>query len=206
MSTPLRDQSVQSFLDQLASSSPTPGGGSVAALTGALAAGLISMVCHLTVGRPRYAAFEAEAQAILAQSEAIRARLTDLIQIDVAAYSTVAAAYKLPKDDPTRTAAIAAAMVVATDVPLQIAEQAAALLLLALPVAQQGNRTAVGDVVAGAQLAVACVHAALINVDANVGLLADHPGRDAFVARQEAARAGIEAQRDAIVTVAMGRL
>jgi formiminotetrahydrofolate cyclodeaminase len=206
MSTPLRDQSVQSFLDQLASSSPTPGGGSVAALTGALAAGLISMVCQLTVGRPRYAAFEAEAQAILAQSEAIRARLTDLIQIDVAAYSTVAAAYKLPKDDPTRTAAIAAAMVVATDVPLQIAEQAAALLPLALPVAQQGNRTAVGDVVAGAQLAVACVHAALINVDANVGLLADHPGRDAFVARQEAARAGIEAQRDAIVTVAMGRL
>ncbi len=206
MSTPLRDQSVQSFLDQLASSSPTPGGGSVAALTGALAAGLISMVCQLTVGRRRYAAFEAEAQAILAQSEAIRARLTDLIQIDVAAYSTVAAAYKLPKDDPTRTAAIAAAMVVATDVPLQIAEQAAALLPLALPVAQQGNRTAVGDVVAGAQLAVACVHAALINVDANVGLLADHPGRDAFVARQEAARAGIEAQRDAIVTVAMGRL
>lgn len=206
MSTPLRDQSVQSFLDQLASSSPTPGGGSVAALNGALAAGLISMVCHLTVGRPRYAAFEAEAQAILAQSEAIRARLTDLIQIDVAAYSTVADAYKLPKDDPTRTAAIAAAMVLATDVPLQIAEQAAALLPLALPVAQQGNRTAVGDVVAGAQLAVACVHAALINVDANVGLLADHPGRDAFVARQEAARAGIEAQRDAIVAVAMGRL
>ena len=206
MSTPLRDQSVQSFLDQLASSSPTPGGGSVAALTGALAAGLVSMVCHLTVGRPRYAAFEAEAQAILAQTEAIRARLTDLIQIDVAAYSTVAAAYKLPKDDPTRTAAIAAAMVVATDVPLQIAEQAAALLPLALPVAQHCNRTAVGDVVAGAQLAVACVHAALINVDANVGLLADHPGRDAFVARQEAARAGIEAQRDAIVAVAMGRL
>jgi formiminotetrahydrofolate cyclodeaminase len=206
MSIPLRDQSVHAFLDQLASASPTPGGGSVAALTGALAAGLISMVCHLTVGRPRYAAFEVEAQAILVQTEAIRARLTDLIQIDVAAYSTVAAAYKLPKEDSTRTAAIAAAMVVATDVPLQIAEQAAALLPLALPVAQHGNRTAVGDVVAGAQLAVACVHAALINVDANVGLLADHPGRDAFVARQAAARAGIEAQRDAIVAVAMGRL
>ena len=206
MSMPLRDQSVQAFLDQLASASPTPGGGSVAALTGALAAGLISMVCQLTVGRPRYASFEAEAQAILAQTEAIRARLTDLIQIDVAAYSTVAAAYKLPKEDPTRTAAIVAAMVVATDVPLQIAEQAAALLPLALPVAQHGNRTAVGDVIAGAQLAVACVHAALINVDANVGLLADYPGRDAFVARQASARAGIEAQRDTIVAVAMGRL
>ena len=206
MSTELRTQSVQSFLDQLASASPTPGGGSVAALSGALAAGLISMVCQLTVGRPRYAAFEAEAQSILSQTETIRARLTDLIQIDIDAYTTVAAAYKLPKDDTSRAAAIVAAMVIATDVPLQIAEQAAALLPLALPVAQHGNRTAVGDVVAGAQMAVACVHAALINVDANVGMLADHPRRDEFLARQNAARAGIEAQRDAIVAVALTRL
>ena len=206
MSTELRSQSIQSFLDQLASASPTPGGGSVAALSGALAAGLISMVCQLTVGRPRYAAFEAEVQSILSQTEAIRARLTALIQIDIDAYTVVSAAYKRPKDDPERAAAIADAMVIATDVPLQIAEQAAALLPLALPVAQHGNRTAVGDVVAGAQLAVACVHAALINVDANVGLLVDHPRRAEFLARQNAARAGIEAQRDAIVAVALTRL
>jgi formiminotetrahydrofolate cyclodeaminase len=206
MSTELRSQSVQSFLDQLASASPTPGGGSVAALSGALAAGLISMVCQLTVGRPRYAAFEAEVQSILSQTEAIRARMTDLIQIDIDAYTVVAAAYKRPKDDPERATAIADAMVIATDVPLQIAEQAAALLPLALPVAQHGNRSAVGDVVAGAHLAVACVHAALINVDANVGLLVGHPRRDEFLTRQHNARAGVEAQRDAIVAVAMERL
>ena len=206
MSTELRHQSVQAFLDQLASASPTPGGGSVAALSGALAAGLVSMVCALTIGKPRYADFEAQAQQILQQCESIRSRMTDLIQVDIAAYTTVAAAYKRPKDDPERAASIAAALVIATDVPLQIAEQAAALLPLALPVAQHGNRTAVGDVVAGAHLAVACVHAALINVDANIGMLADHPQRAAFVARQHAARAGIDAQRDAIVAVAMERL
>lgn len=206
MSSELRQQSVQAFLDQLASASPTPGGGSVAALSGALAAGLISMVCSLTVGRPRYADFDAHAQQILQQCEAIRARLTDLIDADIAAYATVANAYKRPKDDPERAAAIAAAMVQATDIPLQIAEQAAALLPLALPVAQHGNRTAVGDVVAGAHLAVACVHAALINVDANVGSLTDHPRIAEFLSRQNTARAGIEAQRDAIVAVAMGRL
>ena len=206
MTTELRHQSVQSFLDQLASATPTPGGGSVAALTGALAAGLVSMVCSLTVGRPRYAAFDSEAQAILAQTEALRARLTDLIQTDIAAYTTVAAAYKRAKDDPERAAAIAAAMVTATEIPLQIAEAAAALLPLAFPVAQHGNRTAVGDVVAGAQLAVATVHAALINVDANIGLLADHTQRDTFLARQQAARADIETLRDEIVAVAQGRL
>ncbi|MFM2308071.1 MAG: hypothetical protein RLY87_191, partial [Chloroflexota bacterium] len=147
MSSELRQQSVQAFLDQLASASPTPGGGSVAALSGALAAGLISMVCSLTVGRPRYADFDAHAQQILQQCESIRARLTDLIDADIAAYATVAAAYKRAKDDPERAAAITVAMVQATDIPLQIAEQAAALLPLALPVAQHGNRTAVGDVV-----------------------------------------------------------
>ena len=205
MSSELRHQSVQAFLDQLASPSPTPGGGSVAALTGALAAGLISMVCTLTVGRPRYADFDGEAQQILAQAEALRARLTDLIQTDIAAYTTGAAAYKRPTDDPERAAAIAAAMVTATEIPLQIAEAAAALLPLALPVAQHGNKTAVGDVVAGAQLAVATVHAALINVDANIGVLANHPLHDAFVARQQAARTGIEAQRDAVVAAALAR-
>ena len=205
MSSELRHQSVQAFLDQLASPPPGVGDGSVAALTGALAAGLISMVCTLTVGRPRYADFDGEAQQILAQAEALRARLTDLIQTDIAAYTTVAAAYKRPKDDPERAAAIAAAMVTATEIPLQIAEAAAALLPLALPVAQHGNKTAVGDVVAGAQLAVATVHAALINVDANIGVLANHPLHDAFVARQQAARTGIEAQRDAVVAAALAR-
>jgi formiminotetrahydrofolate cyclodeaminase len=206
MNSELRHQSVQQFLDQLASGTPTPGGGSVAALSGALAAGLVTMVCDLTIGRPRYAVFESEARAIRQQAEAIRAQLTDLIQGDIAAYTEVANAYKLPKEDPHRPQAIIDALLTATDVPLQIAEQAAALLPLCLPLAEHGNRTAVGDVVAGAHLAVATVGAALVNVTANIGAIASHPRAAEFLQRQQAAQTGIEAQRDAAVAAAIARM
>ncbi|NBU63205.1 MAG: formiminotransferase-cyclodeaminase [Chloroflexia bacterium] len=206
MQNELRHQSVQHFLDQLASGTATPGGGSVAALSGALAAGLVTMVCDLTIGRPRYAAFESEAQAIRQQAEAIRAQLTDLIQADIAAYTEVANAYKLPKEDPQRPQAISDALVTATDVPLRIAEQAATLLPLCLPLAAHGNRTAVGDVVAGAHLAVATVGAALVNVTANIGAIASHPRAAEFLHRQQTVQAGIEAQRDAAVATAIARM
>ncbi|MEY3989512.1 MAG: hypothetical protein RI985_593 [Chloroflexota bacterium] len=204
--TELRHQSVQQFLDQLASANPTPGGGSVAALSGALAAGLITMVCDLTIGRPRYAEFDAECQQIRQQTEHIRAELTRLIQADIAAYTLVAAAYKLPKDDPSRIQAIVDASVIATDIPLQIAEHAAALLPLALPVAQHGNKSAVGDVIAGAHLAQATVHAALINVTANIGVLAGHPRQSEFVARQQAAVAALAERCQQVVAVGSARL
>jgi formiminotetrahydrofolate cyclodeaminase len=204
--TELRHQSVQQFLDQLASPTPTPGGGSVAALSGALAAGLITMVCDLTIGRPRYADFDAECQQIRQQSERIRAELTRLIQADIDAYTLVAAAYKLPKDDPARAQAIIDASVVATDTPLLIAEQAAALVPLALPVAQKGNKSAVGDVIASAHLAHATVHAALINVTANIGVLAGHPRQHEFVARQQATTAHLAERCQAVVEAGTARL
>jgi formiminotetrahydrofolate cyclodeaminase len=204
--TELRHQSVQQFLDQLASATPTPGGGSVAALSGALAAGLITMVCDLTIGRPRYADFDAECQQIRQQTEHIRAELTGLIQADIDAYSLVAAAYKRPKDDPERAQAIVDASVVATDIPLQIAEHAAALLPLALPVAHKGNKSAVGDVIAAAHLAQATVHAALINVTANIGVLTGHPRQLEFVTRQQAAVAHLAERCQQVVDAGSVRL
>lgn len=202
----LRHQSVQQFLDQLASAAPTPGGGSVAALSGALAAGLITMVCDLTIGRPRYADFDAECQQIRLQTEHIRAELTRLIQADIDAYTLVAAAYKRPKDDPARAQAIIDASVIATDTPLLIAEQAAALMPLALPVAHKGNKSAVGDVIAGAHLAQATVHAALINVTANIGVLNGHPRYPEFVARQQATVAGLAVRCQSVVDAGTARL
>lgn len=202
----LRTQSVQSFLDQLASASPTPGGGSVAALSGALAAGLIVMVCDLTIGRPRYAEFDGDAQRIRAEAEHLRQQLTDLIDHDIAAYQAVASAYKLAKDDPSRAAAIAAAMLTATDIPLQIAEAAARLLPLALPVAVAGNKSAVGDVVAAAHLSVAAVQAALVNVTANLPSLSNHPQATEFVARQQRVLADIHSQCAAIVAAGTARM
>ena len=206
MSTSLRHHSVHDFLAQLASASPTPGGGSVAALSGALAAGLIVMVCDLTIGRPRYAAFDTEAQQIRQHAEALRQQLMDLLDADVAAYTRVSQAYKLPKDDSTRTAAIADAMIEATDIPLQIAEAAAALLPLATPVAQHGNKSAVGDVVAAAHLSVAAVRSALVNVTANMGSLADHPRAPEFAQREQQAIAHLEARCAEVVALGHARM
>ncbi len=85
----IKDKSVQEFLDTLASKAPTPGGGSAAAIMGAMGAALASMVCNLTIGKKGYEAAGAEMQAVLAQTEALRARLTDMVRADVEVFDQV---------------------------------------------------------------------------------------------------------------------
>ena len=110
----IKDKSIPVFLDQLASKSPTPGGGSVSALMGAQAAALVSMVCNLTIGKEKYAAVENEMIALLKQSEALRERLMGLIAADVDTFNGLMAAYGLPKETDTeklnRSAAIQEAL------------------------------------------------------------------------------------------------
>ncbi|HEY7661410.1 MAG TPA: cyclodeaminase/cyclohydrolase family protein, partial [Actinomycetota bacterium] len=103
-------QSVEGFLAGLASDSPTPGGGAVAALCGAAGAGLISMVCRLTVGRDAYAEVEAEMRALLDDADAARGEFLTLAGRDAAAFDAVMAAFKLPKDDDRQKAERSAAI------------------------------------------------------------------------------------------------
>ena len=177
MSEQLLDQSVGRFLDELASKSPTPGGGAVAALSGAMAAGLITMVCDLTSGKPQYAEFEAEAQALRERAEALRAELQQLAQADVDVFNHLSAAYKLPRtteaDAASRRAAIQKVTRQATEIPLRVARAATALLPLCAPVARHGNRTAVSDVGVAALLVQSAVLAALLNVETNLVVLED---------------------------------
>jgi formiminotetrahydrofolate cyclodeaminase len=177
MSDQLLDQPVRQFLDELASGAPAPGGGSVAALSGAMAAGLLTMVCDLTIGKQAYAAFEDEARSIRARAEILRAELQSLIQADVEVFTTLMAAYKLPRatdaDAATRKAAIQQATRASTEVPLRTAQAAAALLPLCLPLARHGSRNAVSDVGVAAQLIHAAVPSALLNVDINLPVLED---------------------------------
>ncbi len=91
------DASVSTFLDSLASGAPAPGGGGAAALAGAMAAALVSMVCNLTIGKARYADVEAEMRDVLDRAEALRHELQELAEADVAAFNRLTAAYKLPK-------------------------------------------------------------------------------------------------------------
>jgi len=177
MSAQLLDTSIHEFLDELASKSPTPGGGAVAALSGAMAAGLITMVCDLTSGKPQYAEFEAEAQALRERAEALRADLQQLAQADVDVFNHLSAAYKLPRtteaDAASRRAAIQKVTRQATEIPLRVARAASALLPLCTPAARHGNRTAVSDVGVAALLVQSAVLAALLNVETNLVALED---------------------------------
>ncbi|MBA3945038.1 MAG: cyclodeaminase/cyclohydrolase family protein [Herpetosiphonaceae bacterium] len=171
------DQPITAFLDELASKSSAPGGGSAAALSGAMGAALLSMVCRLTIGRPRYAAAEAVMQTMLDRAEALRHELQSLAEEDVFAFKRLSAAYKLPRvtdaDTAIRRDAIQAALRRATEVPLRTARAALGLLPLCQPVIEQGNPSAVSDVGAGIYLAHAATEAALLNVDINLRALED---------------------------------
>lgn len=170
-------KTLESFLDELASSSPAPGGGSVAALAGALGAGLVAMVCGLTIGKKKYADVEADMKKTLKGAEELRRQFTALVDRDTEAFNKVMEAYALPKEtDPQkalRAAAVREATKEATLVPLEVMKHCIDGLALAQIVAAQGNVNSVSDAgVAALMLHAACESAAL-NVKINLGALGE---------------------------------
>jgi len=170
-------KTVNGFLDELASSSPAPGGGSVAALAGALGAALTSMVCNLTIGKKKYAHVDGEMKKILKDAEELRSRFTGLVDKDTEAFNKVMEAFGLPKENDAqkalRDAAIAAATKEATMVPLEVMKHCIDALALAQNVAANGNKNSVSDAgVAALMLHAACESAAL-NVRINLNGLSD---------------------------------
>ena len=187
----MEHQTVQAFLDSLAGDSATPGGGGVAALNGAMGAALVSMVCRLTIGRKKYAEYDAEMREILEKSESLRTALTALMAADVAAFDGVMAAFGMPKatdaEKSTRRQAIQSALKEATRVPLETARACAAVIALAKPVAEKGNVNAASDAGSAAQSALAGLNSAALNVKINLASLKD----EAFVSETAAALARI---------------
>jgi formiminotetrahydrofolate cyclodeaminase len=172
-----KEQSIQVFLDQLASSASTPGGGGAAAIMGAMGAALVSMVCNLTIGKEKYAGVEQELKTVLERSEQLRARLTDLIQADVEVFDRVMASYGLPKgtDDEkaARSAEIQAALKAATDIPLECAKASAEVIALSRSVAEKGNLNVISDAGVAVLAGFAALKAAALNVKINIGGIKD---------------------------------
>lgn len=210
MADPLATQSIGGFLADLASSAPTPGGGSVAALSGAMAAGLVSMVCALTIGKKPYAEFDAELRGVREQSEALRAELQRLADDDIAVFSRLSAAYKLPRttdaDAATRQAAIQHVTRQAAEVPLQVARAAAALLPLCTSVTNRCSRMIVSDIGVAAALAHATVQSALMNVEINLAALEDQRYVREIRAQIEDLLIGLSEEADGIVSMVRGRI
>ncbi len=178
--------SLQPFFNALASGDPTPGGGAAVAAVGAMGAALVSMVCRLTLGRPEFAAGEAQLQDTLTRAEALRVELTGLVDADAAAYTTVMAAYRLPKttdaEKAARREAIQSALKQATLTPLDTARACAEVIELSQVAAKLGNPHVVSDAEAAGVCARAGLKAAALNVLVNLGSIKD----EAFVAAQRA--------------------
>ncbi len=171
------EQPVTQFLDELASSAATPGGGSGAAIMGALGAALVSMVCNLTIGKKNYAEVEPEMRSVMHDAEALRRRLADMVAEDIAAFNGLMAAYGLPKlsdeDKAARGAAIQHALRAATEAPLACARACADVIKLSMRAAEVGNRNVISDAGVGALAAQAALRSAALNVDINVPSLQD---------------------------------
>ncbi|MGD8463879.1 MAG: cyclodeaminase/cyclohydrolase family protein [Anaerolineae bacterium] len=182
----LTDKSVANFLDELASNAPAPGGGSVAALSGALGAALVSMVCNLTLGKKGYEQVQDDIQDLLDRSEALRHKSADLLEEDVKAYTGYSKAAKMPRateeEKAERKVAMQEALKVATDVPLSIAETAVEVMDLCMPAAEKGNKWAVSDAGVAVLMAEAALRSAALNVLINLGTLKD----EEFVADRRA--------------------
>ncbi|MEO8336804.1 MAG: glutamate formimidoyltransferase [bacterium] len=170
-------ESLSGFVGSVASPSPTPGGGSVAAHAGALGAALAQMVAGLTMGKKKYVAVDAEMREIAVRAAALGNTLSALVARDAAAYSVVAAAYKLPSETEAqqveKSANVDDALMHAADVPLETAQACAAVAELALAVAERGNTNAASDAGVAALLAEAGCVGASYNVRINVASLTD---------------------------------
>jgi len=168
---------VREFLERAGAGTPTPGGGSVAALAGALAVSMVSMVANLTLGRERYRDVEPVVRSILEQAGGLAKEFEALAADDMAAFDRVLAAYRLPQDGAqereTRRNAVQAALRQATEIPLETARAGLSALRLTERLAAVGNPLVLSDAAVAGYLAQAAVRSALVNVGVNASLIRD---------------------------------
>ncbi len=178
----LIDKKVSNFLNELASNSPTPGGGSVAALAGALGAALISMVGNLTVGKKKYEDVEEDIKKIISSSEKLRYELSQLIEEDVKVFNNFMATYKMPKETEDekkiRTEKMQEALIKAAKVPLRVAYKCLDILSLSKEVAEKGNINVVSDAGVAALMAEAALESAILNVKINLKMIKDEKTKE----------------------------
>lgn len=173
----LTEMTITGFLHELGSNSPAPGGGSIAALTGALGGALAAMVCRLTVDNDKYNDVQSEIRLMLTEADQLSAVLAQYIDEDTAAFNKVMAAYKLPKgtneEKAVRSRDIQEAMRFAAELPLKVAESCLKVLSLANRALVIGNANAASDAAVAGLMAHAGLHGALFNVKINLSSIKD---------------------------------
>ncbi|PKM40522.1 MAG: sugar ABC transporter substrate-binding protein [Firmicutes bacterium HGW-Firmicutes-9] len=195
-----RDQTIEAFIQELSSKAPIPGGGGASALVGALSASLTHMVGALTVGKPKYAAVEAEMQELLNDTEALANRFLALMDEDAEAFEPLAQAYRLPKETDEEKANKAvlmeAALKSAVQPPLEIMETCAKSLPMIALCAEKGSVVAVSDAGVAASLCRAALEGASLNVFINTQGMQDKAYAESLNTRAKELliKAGAEAE------------
>ena len=173
----IQDKTLEKFLHELASAAPTPGGGSAAAVMGALGAALISMVCNVTLGKKGQEQVSGEMMAVRTSSERLRARLTAMVSDDISAFNGLMQAYRLPKatdeEKTQRAKAIQAGLKAATEAPLDCARVCAEVIGIARRAAEHGYAGVISDAGVGVLAAQSALRSASLNVAINVPNLED---------------------------------
>ncbi len=206
----IKDNAVEQFLDALASQGPTPGGGSAAAIIGAMGAALVSMMCNLTIGKKKYSEVEGEMKDVLVKAEALRTKLTGMIEDDVKAFDAVMAAYGMAKgtdgEKQAREKAIQSALKQATDVPLRCCHAAREVIDLAAIASEKGNLNVISDAGVAALAAYAALRSAALNVFTNARMIADKPFAEAKLKELNALLAGAEGATEKAYAIVKGKL
>ncbi|MGH2384168.1 MAG: cyclodeaminase/cyclohydrolase family protein [Candidatus Limnocylindria bacterium] len=175
MDTRIPEMTVRTLVERLATSDPAPGGGSAAAVAGAMGAALVQMVVELTIGRPAADGHEETLAEIRTAAAAWQSELINLAELDANAYDAVVRARRLPRDSElarhARSVQVDGAVREATRIPLATAQAASAVLDLAEQVAPIGNRNAISDVGVAGLLAVSSLRGAALNVQINLPYL-----------------------------------
>ena len=192
----IKESAIDKFLDELASQNATPGGGSAATIIGAMGAALVAMVCHLTIGKKKYAEVEDEMKALLDKAEALRHRLTGMIEDDVKAFDAVMGAYGMPKETDAekqkRSAAIQDALKLATEVPLRCCHAAREVIDLAAIASAKGNIGVISDAGVAVLAAYAALRSAALNIYTNAKIITDRTYADAKLKELETLLSGAE--------------
>ena len=203
------EEPIQHYLDDLASAQPTPGGGSTAALSGAMGAALASMVCRITIGKESYVEVKQEIEGLLARTEYLRSRFQQLMQQDIEAFGHLSASYKLPRETSEereyRTDMIQKRLVEAALVPLEVVESAAELIKSCQRIAEIGSISVLSDVATGELLASCSGKGAAFMVRINLRSIKNDKLAVELNNRLNTALATIEEVVDQIINIVGGR-
>jgi len=203
------DRPLREYLDDLASAQPTPGGGSTAALSGAMGAALVCMGARLTLGKAEYATVYLEVEGIVRNAEALRARFQVLMAEDMAAYGKLSTCFKLrnatSEEKAARTGAIQASLVEAALVPLEMAERAVELIGYCQRIAEVGNKNVLSDITTAATLTLSAASGAAWMVRVNIESLKDPEQAEALKERLNVALRAVTEGCQQVVQIIGGR-